>query len=234
MDAFLEVTKLEEIESSIYSSASPKPNTPYDKKAKAYEKLVALKLYNKLMWGTLPEDYRTFNKIAILNSKGTSIDLGCGGLVHSAPIYANAKGRFILLDGSLEMLKIAKNRMGKICNKTPENIRFLQANALNVPFQDSTFDSILSFGLIHLFEEKEKFICEVIRLLKPGGKFYISALTSDRKFSKYYMCFLQKQGEIATPLHSEQFIELFQKQFSNLNWYIRGSMLFINGEKTND
>ena len=223
--------KIKEIESDLFSALENIKGSAYDNKAKMYEKLVGSKLYNKLFWGTQPKDYTNFAKEAILNSTGTSLDIGCGGLIQTFDVYANSNQNYILLDHSIEMLRIAKNRLTNHCGRIPKNINLLQADAFQLPFENASFDNIVSFGMIHCFENKSDFVNETLRVLKPKGIFYFSTMTSDRLISKYYMNILRKQKEFGEPLSSQQILSLFTAKVSNIKHYKRGNMLFINGIK---
>jgi ubiquinone/menaquinone biosynthesis C-methylase UbiE len=62
------------------------------------------------------------------------------------------------------MIDIAK---GVVHNKS---IKWQQADALELPFDDNSFDLVvIQFGIM-FFPDKEKGLHEVFRVLKPGGK----------------------------------------------------------------
>lgn len=50
----------------------------------------------------------------------------------------------------------------------------LVADAEDLPFEDGFFDFVYSFGVVHHTPDTEKAISEIFRVLKPGGKCYIS------------------------------------------------------------
>ena len=76
------------------------------------------------------------------------------------------KSKIIGLDLSINMLEIAKQ---KAKNKKIEDIKFIEGDAENLPFEDNTFDKVLiSYGLRNL-GDTEKGIEEFYRVLKPGG-----------------------------------------------------------------
>ena len=52
-----------------------------------------------------------------------------------------------------------------------ERIEFRQANALDLPFQDGTFDHVWSYAVTMNIADKEGLGREVARVLKPGGRF---------------------------------------------------------------
>ena len=223
--------RIRKIEDRLFSSLGNINGSSYDNKARMYEKLVSSKSYNKIIWGTLPKDYTDFAKKAILNSNGISIDIGCGGLIQTATIYSKAKQNCILLDHSIEMLKIAKNRLNTLCHHVPENIDLLQADAFQLPFEDNSFDNLVSFGMIHCFENKSQFIKEALRVLKSNGTFHFTTMTSDRLISKYYMAILRRQKEFGEPLGSKQILNLFEGNALKIEYYMKGSMIFISGTK---
>lgn len=68
------------------------------------------------------------------------------------------------VDFSEKMLEIARNR-----NKKHKNIEFINADALNLPFEDGVFDVVfVSFGLRNL-DDFKKGIIELKRITKQGG-----------------------------------------------------------------
>jgi len=203
-------------------------SAPYDDKARLYEWLVCRNWYNKICWGTVPCDYRQFAAKSIAYGKGNLLDIGCGGLVHTAAIYSKTKRNAFLLDNSASMLRLGCRRVtnGKINN----NLFFLQADALDMPFSKNSFDSVVSFGIIHLFEDKASFINEALRILKPGGDFHFSTLVTDRPFSKKYLHALYKRKEVGMPMSAAQTLAIF-KNINAISHYMKGSMLFIKGIK---
>lgn len=231
MDLIEKHNSIKEIESDLFSALENTTGAAYDSKAKLYEKLVGSKLYNKLLWGTLPKDYTDFAEKAILNATGISLDIGCGGLIQTSAVYAKSKQNYILLDHSIEMLRIAKSRISNHCGKIPKNINLLQADAFQLPFENASFDNIMSFGMIHCFENKSEFINEALRVLKPNGTFYFTTMTSDRFVSKCYMNILRKQKEFGKPFSSQQILNLFAEKVSHIEHYKKGNMLFISGVK---
>jgi demethylmenaquinone methyltransferase/2-methoxy-6-polyprenyl-1,4-benzoquinol methylase len=77
-------------------------------------------------------------------------------------------------DYSEPMLKLAKQ---KAKNKRQDKIQFLQGDAADMPFTDGYFDAVgIAFAFRNLTfknHDTAKFLAEIHRVLKPGGKFVI-------------------------------------------------------------
>lgn len=226
--------KLRKTKDGLFSVVDAPGIAAYDNKAKAYERIVRSKLYNQVIWGAQPKDYIHFAEKAILDTNGIILDVGCGGLAHTAAIYANRKQDCILLDQSIEMLRIAAKRLKDLCQTIPQNICLLQADAFQLPFEDTRFENLASFGMIHCFDNKEAFLTEAFRVLKPGGNFYFTTMTSDRFTGRLYMRFLRKMGAFGEPINTVQTLALFKSHANGLSHYRVGSMLFIYGQKNED
>jgi len=62
-------------------------------------------------------------------------------------------------------------------------IKFLVAEATNLPFSDRVFDIVLSFDTLEHIRNKEKALSEMARVLKPKGKLLIYTLNKNQKFT---------------------------------------------------
>ena len=91
----------------------------------------------------------------------------------------NAK-EIIGLDISNGMLEVGRK---KITSKKLENIISLViGDSENLPFEDNTFDAItVAFG-VRNFENLEKGLTEINRVLKPGGTFVVLETSVPTKF----------------------------------------------------
>ncbi|PYK25602.1 MAG: hypothetical protein DME59_10055 [Verrucomicrobia bacterium] len=99
---------------------------------------------------------------AMVSAGMLALDVACGpGYVSAAAKKLGAVPTGI--DFSDKMVAIAKRMF-------PE-IRFMQGDAQDLPFEDGSFDRVLmNFGLLHV-SHPEKACVEVCRVLKRGGKF---------------------------------------------------------------
>lgn len=92
---------------------------------------------------------------------------------------SNAK-RIVGLDLSTGMLEVGKTKVNAL--GLQNKIEMIQGDSENLPFQDNTFDAItVAFG-IRNFENLEKGLSEILRVLKPNGIFVILETSVPTKF----------------------------------------------------
>nr|XP_043638092.1 2-phytyl-1,4-beta-naphthoquinone methyltransferase, chloroplastic [Erigeron canadensis] len=100
------------------------------------------------------------------------LDLCCGSgdLAFLLSQKVGLKGQVIGLDFSSDQLAVASSRqqlLSKICNR---NLKWVEGDALDLPFSDCYFDALtMGYGLRNVID-KRKAINEVYRVLKPGAK----------------------------------------------------------------
>ena len=103
-----------------------------------------------------------------INKGDKILDVGAGTGKYS--IYFNDKGY------DVTAVELVKHNL-RVLEKNAPDIKAYQGNALNLKFEDNSFDIVLLFGpMYHLisFEDKLKAINEAKRVLKPNGKIFIS------------------------------------------------------------
>ena len=98
------------------------------------------------------------------------IDVGSGtGDIFKIILLHNKKINGYAVDLNSSMIEKGKKNFIKLNKK---NIKFIKANAENLPFKDNFFDKyVISFCLRNI-TYIEKALCEALRVLKPGGSFY--------------------------------------------------------------
>jgi len=220
-----------EIENRIYEVKGLQKGE-YDSQAVQYDKLISNGLYNKIMWGNSPKDYADFCKKGLENKDGIITDIGCGTLGFTHRIYAeNNVENLFLCDLSFEMLKIGKDKLESV-SKDILTITFLRSDALNMPFKESIVQTVLIFGVFHIFENPSKLIKEAVRILKPDGQLFLSSLCTDRKISEKYLNLLYKKGHVAKPLTSSEIIAIVENNgISITEKIVKGGMIYITGKK---
>ena len=96
---------------------------------------------------------------------------GTGDLTAKFSRLVGESGEVILADINDSMLKVGRE---KLRNKgLVNNIRYVQANAENLPFPDNYFDLItIGFGLRNV-THKDQALASMYRALKPGGRLLV-------------------------------------------------------------
>lgn len=84
------------------------------------------------------------------------------------------------LDLSEGMLKYAREKAKK--RGLEDKIEFVKGDSENLEFQDNSFEGVIvSFG-VRNFENLEKGLAEIYRVLKPGGKLVVLEFSKPKKF----------------------------------------------------
>jgi demethylmenaquinone methyltransferase/2-methoxy-6-polyprenyl-1,4-benzoquinol methylase len=99
-----------------------------------------------------------------LERGGSVLDVACGSgkLTVELVRLAGPNGRVVGLDFSPQMLEMAR--------RDHPGIEFLEGDALNLPFDDASFDaSTMAFGLRNL-SNPIRGLREMLRVVKPGGR----------------------------------------------------------------
>jgi SAM-dependent methyltransferase len=93
------------------------------------------------------------------------------GTGNTALAFAPLVSRVTGIDMSLKMLEQAKSRAS---TENILNAEFLEGDAQNLPFADSSFSIVTSRHAPHHFHNVPKFLSEVRRVLRPRGRFILS------------------------------------------------------------
>ena len=64
------------------------------------------------------------------------------------------------------------------------NVTFVEGEAETLPFDDSSFDVVISNGVIDLIPDKDAVIGEIYRVLVPGGRIQIADVTIQQPVSQ--------------------------------------------------
>lgn len=131
------------------------------------------KLLDSLVWGLdktlaakwidealspIPEDFT-----------GRLLEVPVGTGVLTMPLYRRlADADITCLDYSADMMKNAEKRAEAM---GVSNVRFVQGDVGALPFEDESFDIVLSLNGFHAFPDKDAAFRETCRVLRPGGAF---------------------------------------------------------------
>jgi SAM-dependent methyltransferase len=197
----------------------------YDRIAGLYDLVVGNALYNRLVWGNWPSRYAAAARRAVETAtEGEVLDCACGSLCFTAGAYRTARPeRILLFDRSLGMLRRAQRRL--------PNGRFLQGDALAMPFADGVFQTTMAWGLLHIFEAGSPLLHELRRVTAPGGQVFATGLAlAGRSPGDGMLAQLHKRGEAAAPRCWEAMRDAFRSVFPGSRADLQSNMLLLEGE----
>lgn len=177
------------------------PAHPYDGRARAYDRMIGSRLYNRVAWGSSPAHYRRFARRAVRSAPGGwFLDAGCGTLLLSAAAYLATPARpIVVLDQSLGMLERARERVLGRGKRLPPHVVFVQADLLDLPFRPGAFRTVMSMGMLHLFADAGPVAAGLESLLLPDGGLFLTSLVENGRVGDRYLRFLHRRGEVAAP-----------------------------------
>jgi SAM-dependent methyltransferase len=138
----------------------------------------------------LPSDISEFslgcgNPVALSDIKEGEVvlDIGSGG---GLDVFLTSKkvgrnGRVIGLDMTEQMVEKARKNAIK---GNYNNVEFKLGEIEDIPVKDNSIDLVMSNCVINLVPDKEKAYREIHRILKPGGRFVISDLVTEKELDE--------------------------------------------------
>ena len=109
------------------------------------------------------------------------LDLGCGSGAFT-PFVARAvgeKGKVYALDIQADMLKQLENKLSRPENKNIKNIKLIEGNAYELPFDNGSLDLVYLVTVLKEIPDRNRALHEVKRVLKPGGILAVTELFPD-------------------------------------------------------
>ncbi len=142
----------------------------------------------------------------------TMVDLGSGGGIDCfiASKLVGASGRVIGVDMTEEMLKKATSNAEKVAkNLGYGNVEFKQGFLEKIPVEDDAANLVTSNCVLNLSVSKADVFKEIKRILKPGGRFVISDIISDRAAPQHMRNNRELWGECASgAMTLKEFIDM--------------------------
>jgi demethylmenaquinone methyltransferase/2-methoxy-6-polyprenyl-1,4-benzoquinol methylase len=131
-------------------------------------------LVNRLMTGGQDIRWRKqVIKLARLTPNASLLDLGTGtGDLAREALLQEPQAKVTAADFTIEMMRVGKKS---------GSLQFSAADALNLPFKDTTFDAVVSGFLMRNVTDIQQALQEQYRALKPGGRIVILDTTRPKK-----------------------------------------------------
>lgn len=115
---------------------------------------------------------RVIKKMTQLQNNDKVLDAGCGwGRILLGLIDDFTGLEITALDNQKEALKIGEAFIGD--SKNGNTIKWKEGDLLSLPLPDQYFDKVYSARVFQHLNDPGKGVAEIIRVLKPGGRFVI-------------------------------------------------------------
>lgn len=217
------------IEPHIYSVYSQVENVgSYDRFGGIYDVVACNRVYNRVVWGYWTSDFHTLCLDALRSATdGWVLDAGCGSLAFTARTYAAYFERpIVLLDQSIRLLRMAKERLINLHGSVPLNIVLLHGDALELPFKPKSFTTIVSMNLLHVLDDIRKLLLGLKNVMAEGATVSFSTLIKSGRLSDNYLDMLGKAGAV-TPRTADQLLAVFYEVAMPVKYHVTGNMAFI-------
>lgn len=97
------------------------------------------------------------------------IEFGCGRGGGARFLAAKAAPRrYVAIDASWSFILASR------CSRKPAGLEFRVARAERLPFDEGLFDIAIGVEVVHLLADKERFLFEAARVLRPGGRLLLA------------------------------------------------------------
>jgi SAM-dependent methyltransferase len=121
------------------------------------------------------------------------LDAGCGDGYGTHYVAEQSAECVLGIDNDPVAIKFAQNRYRR------HNLAFLLMDATRTGLSES-FDSVLSFEVIEHLTDPKGYLGEILRILRPGGSFFIS--TPNRRYTEQYY----ESGKSPNPHHLREYL----------------------------
>jgi len=129
-------------------------------------------------------------------TKGSSLEIGPGPGYVGLEWLKNTEGTTLKgLDISTDMITIAERNAEEY--GLSERVEYVHSSGAKIKFDDDEFDAVFTNGSLHEWSEPENTMDEIWRVLKKGGRVFISDLRRDIHFLiKWWLWMNTKPKEI--------------------------------------
>ncbi|MDR2119274.1 MAG: class I SAM-dependent methyltransferase [Tannerella sp.] len=191
------------------------------------------KIISKIIWGFTDKEYAMpllENIPDNFSGKILDIPAGTGILTHEK--YLKLKNaEIVCMDYSNDMLDIAKKRFE---DNNLYHTACKQGDVGNIPFENETFDAVLSMNGFHAFPDKEKAFSEIHRVLKNNGFFtgcfYIKGKV--RRTDWFIKNIFVKNGTFTPPFYNEnEIVGKLKTRYKETKIWNKGSIICFTCKK---
>ncbi len=177
---------------------------------------------------------------SILNSR---VDLGCALEIGPGPGYQGLEWLKKTEDTTLKGLDISEE-MVALAKKNAKDYglesraKYFVGDASHIPFGESYFDAVISTNSLHEWSYPKETFNEICRVLRPGGKYFISDLRRDMSPLMKWFILLQPasvrsekmRSGFTSSVNASYTLPELQELLANTNlqgWRVSQNLLYI-------
>lgn len=117
--------------------------------------------------------------------------MGTGpGLLPLELVLRSRELKVVGLDPSHGMITLARHLCGKIAE---DRLRFIVGGVYHLPFPSSSFDMVVSVGVLHHLQDLPKALGEIERVLRPGGEAWLYEVIMDTEWDEVRKVFREME-----------------------------------------
>jgi ubiquinone/menaquinone biosynthesis C-methylase UbiE len=103
---------------------------------------------------------------------GRVLDVGTG-TGRMIELFAEDSARFVALDNSTEMLRLARAKLSRLNDEAAGKVDIMLGDFNALPLGDEAFDTVIFHQVLHYAQHPEGVIAEAARVIAPGGRLVI-------------------------------------------------------------
>ena len=168
------------------------------------------------VWYTAEYGQHISNNLTInnidLGSEDIVLDIGCGsGKAARLAAKICTNGKVIGIDPSAAMIRLSNNNTdGKLIN-----LKVKKGCAEKIPVANKSFTKVIAINSLHHWQDYKKGLIEVVRILCPGGSFFISNDIVDGDTCGHGDGPLEKPKHIISIIQKTGFIDISLEKYYN-------------------
>ncbi len=121
------------------------------------------------------------------------LEVGCGPGIGTELIFRHFGARKVYsFDIDPDMVNKARQRLS---NYAPDRLILTVGDVTAIEAEDESFDAVFDAWILHHVPDWQAAVCEIRRVLKPGGRFFFQEVTSHALNRWSYRTFLEHPTE---------------------------------------
>jgi ubiquinone/menaquinone biosynthesis C-methylase UbiE len=168
-----------------------------------------MRLIGRVVWGIDASVlYTSMEAISQASDGAMIIDVPCGGGVALRALRPDQDVRYIAVDVSEKMLERAKRRAKR---RSLNQVEFAVADMRTLPFADGEADLVVCYSGLHMLDDPEPAVRELVRCLKPGGELIGTTFLAEGSRRQRALFELDRRGGNPTPPRRDDLLDWLHK-----------------------